>query len=326
MRVREAIADAVASEDADVLFALMGNANLDLICDLGERHGLRVVHGRHEQGVVGMADGFARFSGRPGYATVTQGPGLTNAATSLTVAQRHGSPVLLLAGDTPLGDGRNSQWFDQAALGQLTASSTSRVTAVRGLEDALAAAFGAVRSGRPHLLNVPGDVQRLELDAGWRYTPRYVPAQRTAAEPRLVAAAAELLASARQPGILAGRGAKAPATALGLVTLAELLSAPMATSLHAKGLFAGHALDAGMSGGWGDGRARRALAACDVLLAVGASLNPWTTDFGAVLDGQKLIQVATAAPGRGHPGRPAAGRRRPLPGHQQIGRSPARPY
>jgi len=66
MKLREALADALVAEDVQLLFALMGNANLELICDVAERCRVPLVFGRHEQGVVGMADGYARFSGQPG--------------------------------------------------------------------------------------------------------------------------------------------------------------------------------------------------------------------------------------------------------------------
>ena len=60
MILRESLADALVAEDVEVLFAVMGDANLDLICDLGERCGVRVVLGRHEQGVVAVAGSHAR--------------------------------------------------------------------------------------------------------------------------------------------------------------------------------------------------------------------------------------------------------------------------
>ena len=80
-----------------------------------------------------MADGYARFTGHQAVATVTQGPGLTNAATSLAVAQRHPSPVLLLAGDVPLGDLHNPQGFQQAAFTALTAGAGMRLESGRSL-------------------------------------------------------------------------------------------------------------------------------------------------------------------------------------------------
>lgn len=109
MKLRQGVADALVGEGADVVFALIGDGNEDFIADLGERRGVPIVAGRHEQGVVGMADGYARFSGRPGVATVTSGPGLTNTATSLVAAARRRAPVLVVAGDVGLGDVHNPQ-------------------------------------------------------------------------------------------------------------------------------------------------------------------------------------------------------------------------
>ncbi|MET0652668.1 MAG: thiamine pyrophosphate-binding protein, partial [Hyphomicrobiaceae bacterium] len=87
MRVFEAVTAAVAAEGLDHLFAVMGDANQDMIVNLGEKHGVKFVHAHHEGSAVGMADGYARFSGKPGLASVAQGPGYTNATTSLVAAR-----------------------------------------------------------------------------------------------------------------------------------------------------------------------------------------------------------------------------------------------
>lgn len=291
MKLREALADALVAEGVEVLFALMGDANLELISDVAERCGVPVVFGRHEQGVVGMADGYARFSGKPGVATVTQGPGLTNAATSLVVAARRRSPVLLLAGDTPVGDLHNPQSFDQASFAQLTAGHSERVDAPAAFEELLAEAFRTVRSDSPFVLNLPGDVQDAELDSNWRYDPRYVASQAVFADPAAVESVVAILADARQPAILAGRGAVVSGAGPALCELSKLLAAPLLTTLLANGLFAAAPLNAGVCGGLGDGRALRALEHCDVILAVGASLNQWTTHFGSAMHGCKVIQI-----------------------------------
>jgi len=82
MKVFEAISDALKAEGTQVAFALMGDANQNLIVDLAERHRVQIVHFRHEQNAVAAADGYARFSnGKLGVALVTMGPGLTNTAT-----------------------------------------------------------------------------------------------------------------------------------------------------------------------------------------------------------------------------------------------------
>jgi acetolactate synthase-1/2/3 large subunit len=99
MKVFQAIADGLKSEGVQFAFALMGDANQNLIVDLAQRCGVRIVNFRHEQNAVAAADGYARFSeGKFGVALVTMGPGLTNTATSLAAARAHRSPVLVLAG------------------------------------------------------------------------------------------------------------------------------------------------------------------------------------------------------------------------------------
>ena len=104
MKVLEAIAAAIAAEGIDHLFAVMGDANQDVIVELCEKHGLKFVHAHHEGSAVGMADGYSRFTGKIGLASTTQGPGYTNATTSLVCARLHRSPVLMLAGHASLRD------------------------------------------------------------------------------------------------------------------------------------------------------------------------------------------------------------------------------
>jgi acetolactate synthase I/II/III large subunit len=300
MRLRQGVADALIGEGVDVVFALIGDGNQELMVDLGERCGVAIVKGRHEQGVVGMADGYARFSGRPGVATVTQGPGLTNTATSLVAAARRRVPVLVLAGDVSLGDVHNPQGFDQQAFAELMTGHGARVESERGLTDIFAAAFHEVRSGHPFVLSLPADVQNIDLGEGWGYQPYSQPPQGSSADPDLVELASQIVGGARQAAVLAGRGAVDSDAGRVLGELGEALGAPLMTTLLANGLFSGHRLNAGVCGGFGDGRALRALEHCDVVVAVGAELNQWTTHFGQALDGRRLVQVDidTAAFGR----------------------------
>jgi len=94
-KVYEAVAQAVSAAADGPLFGLMGDGNMDLMVEFAERRGRRLVHVRHEQKAVAMADGYARFSGRLGLCSVTQGPDLINTATSLTVARHHRSPDII---------------------------------------------------------------------------------------------------------------------------------------------------------------------------------------------------------------------------------------
>src|SRR5476649_841383 len=158
MKVFQAVSDALKTEDVEVVFALMGDANQDLMVDLAERHGMKLIKFRHEQNAVAAADGYARFSdGKIGVALVTMGPGLTNTATSLVAARAHRSPVLVLAGAASVGELQNPQRFDQASFSQLLAGSGAVLESPESLGLLLDQAFGRVRrASGPFVLNLPG--------------------------------------------------------------------------------------------------------------------------------------------------------------------------
>jgi acetolactate synthase-1/2/3 large subunit len=293
MKVFQKIADAIKEEGVDVAFALMGDANQNLIVDLAERCGVRVVNFRHEQNAVAAADGYARFSdNKIGVALVTMGPGLTNAATSLAAARAHRSPILVLAGAASVGELQNPQRFDQAAFSQLLAGAGAVLESPDSLRLQLDHAFGRVRRGSgPFVLNLPGNIQDEDAPKGFKYQPSYAGYQATVPTADALLKAAQTLARARCPGILAGRGAVRARAAEAISELANYLHAPISTTLPAKGFCSEHPLWTGVSGGLGEGVSLPIFAACDVLLVVGASLNLWTTHSGNLLQGKTVVQV-----------------------------------
>jgi thiamine pyrophosphate-dependent acetolactate synthase large subunit-like protein len=285
--VYEALADALCQVTPSPLFALMGDANQELIVAIADR-GRQVIEGRHEQNVVAMADGYARFTGQIGLCTVTQGPGLTNAGTSLAVADRGHSPVLLLAGQTARGDFNNPQRLDQMAFASATAVAAS-ADSPRALDAALARALAHFASGGgAFVLNLPTDVQNAALDEPLR---AHQSAKPSAFVPGSAAInqALDLMRRAQRPAILAGGGAIDAQNEI--VGLAELLGAPIAGTLKAKGLANGHPLSVGVSGGLGDPGASAMLKQADLILAVGAGLNAWTTSFGENVDHCPMVQI-----------------------------------
>ncbi|MFE4173579.1 thiamine pyrophosphate-binding protein [Streptomyces sp. NPDC056909] len=295
MKAFQAVTDAITSEGLDHLFAVMGDANQDMIVDLGERHGATFVHAHHESSAVGMADGYARFSGKPGLASVTQGPGCTNATTSLVAARLHRTPLMVLAGHTSLRDPYNPQGMvDQQALAGLTTGATVRLESVHNVDYCLGEAFRQIKVRKgPFLLNLPQDIQQTEIpDPGWTYRPMYTPNPLQPPRAEDVEEAVKLLASARRPAILCGLGARNSGAESEVRALAERLAAPVAVSILAAGFCADYPLYLGVSGGLGSRPTVETLAESDVLVVVGASLNEWTTDFGKLLaNGKKIIQI-----------------------------------
>jgi acetolactate synthase I/II/III large subunit len=292
-KVYQAISDAMHAEGVTMAFALMGDANQDLFVDMAERHRVEVVSCRHEQNVVAIADGYTRFGGDIGVALVTTGPGLTNTATSLVAAMYRRSPVLVLAGAPSLGDLHSTQLIDQVAFGQLLAGTATTLDTPQALAAQLDRVFGHIRERRgPVVLNLPSNVQHMEAPKGWSYRPNYGGYLPTVPRGEELLVAARCLAASKSPAIVAGQGAVRGGAAKIIGKLSAYLRAPIATTLPAKGLCAGEPLWIGTSGGLGEGVALSVLdGSCDVLIAVGASLNEWTTHHGDLVKGRQVIQI-----------------------------------
>ena len=101
LQVSDMLARAFAAEGVEVLFTLMGDANMYWSSAMAKLPGVKVVHARHEHCAVSMADGYARATGKVGVASVTCGPGYTQIMTALTMAARGNIPLVVFAGDAP---------------------------------------------------------------------------------------------------------------------------------------------------------------------------------------------------------------------------------
>jgi acetolactate synthase I/II/III large subunit len=156
----------------------------------------------------------------------------------------------------------------------------------------LTEALSSARSGCPTVLAAATDLQLALTDEVEHHpTPTALPPP-TATADSGIAEAAALLAATQAPVIVAGRGARAAETVL--LEMAEALGAPVVTTLGAKGLATGNPHQRGLIGGIGNAHANALLARADCVLAVGASLNPWSTQGGRLLDAAQLVQIDAA--------------------------------
>ncbi|MGH2653125.1 MAG: thiamine pyrophosphate-binding protein [Actinomycetota bacterium] len=290
MNVAEAIGEALADLGARHAFGLIGSGNLAVTNAMVGR-GVRFVAARHECAAVSMADAYARVSGRAGVATVHQGPGLTNATTALAEAAKARTPLVVLAADTSEGAVLSNFRIDQAGLAGAVGAVAERAhSPASALEDLAGAWRHAVVERRSVLFSLPLDVQAAEAPQV-EVAPPAPPAPPDPA-PQEVRRIAELLAAARAPVIVAGRGAVLAAAGPALEGLGERIGALVATSANAHGLFAGSPWSLGISGGFAPPTAARLLREADVVLAFGASLNMWTTRHGELIGEQAhTVQV-----------------------------------
>jgi acetolactate synthase I/II/III large subunit len=291
----DGLARAVALEGADLIFGVLGEANLEFVERVAEEQGVRYIAARHDAAAVGMADGYARASGRPGVCTVTEGAGLTQTCTPLTEARAAGSPLVLVAGDERRGAGSDCREGSRELLALATAGAHRRVGSIDSLAHDVRLAFHYARAQHsPIVLSVPLDIQRAPLPAGWEYVPARFGGQRSqrpAPDPERVAIVADLVRRAKRPLILAGRGAVSTGARDALAALGNKIGAALGTTLLAKDFFRDQPFDIGIVGGFSNPISAKIAASADLVLAFGASLNPWTTARGELFRDATIVQV-----------------------------------
>lgn len=293
MKVYAALAAQLAHLGATEVFGLMGDGNLKLIPTLTHEHGVTVHAARHEAAAVSMADGYARSAGTVGVCTVTQGPGLTNALTALVTAHRGRTPMLAIIGDTPLGVSGLPQDIEQAPLIAAAGLTQAAVDPATAHADVAAAWRTALDLRRPVVLSLPTDVQ--ELEAGDQVCD-LASSARPVVTPGDLSEAAAALQAAERPVIVAGRGALESDCRDDLVALADHVGALLATSLPLNGWFGDHPFAVGIAGGFAHEERRAILHEADCVLALGASLNHFTTRGGGLFAPDATIVQVDESP------------------------------
>lgn len=283
------VAQVLSSYLSDV-FGVMGNGNVYFL-DAAEKVGLRFTAVRHEGAAIAAADAYYRASGRLAAGTTTYGPGYTNALTAVAEAVKAQIPVVLVTGDAPSSGAR--PWdVDQAAIAAGLGAATFTVTREAAGSITQEAVEYALARRTAVVIAIPYDLAALEA------AEEELPAPPAAAVADAVGGGpgrvAEILASAKRPLILAGRGAHLAGAGPELRELADRVGALTAGTALAMNLLQGEGY-LGVAGGFGTDTATGLMQEADVVLVAGASLSPFTMRFGHLIGPDAtVIQIDTA--------------------------------
>jgi len=283
------LAETLIATGVDYVVGIPGHGNLvfaDAVMARQDR--LPWILVRHEQAAAHIADGYFRACGRPLAITTSVGPGALNALIGIATAYVDSSAMIVIAGAPP------SYLFGKGCLQEIERQASAdfptvvrplvkrswQVTRPDQMETATSQLFKTATTGRPGpvYLDFPMDVQAAPCASDVPNPDQRVVASGIRPDAGAVKAAAEVLASAKRPLILAGGGVIHAGADAELLSLAEHLAAPVVTSLHGKGAIPDDHILAGWTvGSKGADCANHLTKNADVILAVGTRFAEWDT-------------------------------------------------
>jgi len=273
----EALVETLAANGVSHVFGIVGSAFMDAL-DIFPAAGIKFVPVAHEQGAIHMADGYARASGRHGVCIAQNGPGVTNFVTGVAAAYWAHSPVVFITPETgsmTMGLG-GFQETEQLPIFSKITKYQGHVNNPRRMAEIAARCFDrAMLELGPTQLNIPRDYFYGDIEATISPPMRIA---HGAGDAQALKAAAQLLAAASFPVIVAGGGVIMSGATAEAIELADTLGAAVCTSyLHNDSFPASHALWAGPLGYQGSKAAMKLIARADVVLALGTRLGPFGT-------------------------------------------------
>ena len=274
--------ECLLQEGVDTIFGYPGGTVINIYDDLMDSP-IKHILTRHEQAAVHAADGYARATGKVGVAIATSGPGATNTITGIATAYMDSIPMVVITGQVPTPLIGNDAFQEADVIG-LTRPITKHNYLVRDIKDlavTMKKAFYIARTGRPGpvVIDLPKDVQiatakfeypeTVELRG---YKPTY------SGNMRMVEKAAKMILSAKKPVLYVGGGASLTDAHGELLELAEMIQAPVTTTLMGMASFpTQHDLSLGMLGMHGTYYANMAVTNSDLLIALGARFDDRVT-------------------------------------------------
>ncbi len=293
MKAANAVARILKKEGIEFLIGYPVNQ----IIEAAAEEDIRTIIVRQERVGLHMADAVSRISSgqRIGVFAMQHGPGTENAFGGVAQAFGDSVPIVVLPGGYPRRILNITPNFSALLNFQHVTKWAEQVILPESIPDAMRRAFTQVKNGRPRpvLVEIPVDVMRAEIPDDFAYTP--APRLRTAPEARAVAELAAALVAAQRPVIYAGQGVHYARAWTPLRELAELLEAPVTTSLQGKSAFPeNHPLSLGSGGRSISKPLHHFLNHADLIFGIGCSFA--TTNYGVAMPKGKRIAHATLDP------------------------------
>lgn len=299
-----ALVDALLREGVDHVFGIPGTQNLAILDVLRETPQIRFILTRHEQGAAFMAYGFARAAQRPAVVTATEGPGVTNLATGIGAAYRGLVPVISICGvqESAMRERDATQDMDQVSFMRPITKWAYSIPNVQKVQESVRKAFrvALTQPQGPTHIEAASEILlepcAIEATAPAAYRNTVLPSCNNAQ----LDAVHALLAAAKRPVFVVGRGLISEAAGDAMAALATCTGIPVGALQYSPDAFAStHSLALGPLGRNGSGAANRILPQADLLIAIGAHFDVFSTQYkyGMFSKEAKIIHHS-AAPGQ----------------------------
>jgi acetolactate synthase-1/2/3 large subunit len=297
MKTSEAIVSALKSEGVEMVFTVPGEHTLPLL--RAARKELRVVNAKLELSAAFTALGYARVKRDVGVLFTLSGPGLIASLSPITEALIEGDAMIIIATIPTFKEGSGEYMHkllnkgDQTAAARPLTKAQFLIDDPKGVYDIMAEAFSLARSGKPGPVYI--EIPTTMLDAEAPVPDHYLrrPVSKEEPSDKVIDEVYQAIVSSRRPSIIAGRGVYLSGAEGELMELAEILRAPVMTTIMGKGLVPpDHSLFGGVAAGSAGNQVSRAiLSKSDVVLSIGNRFSEMGTGRFTLEVPGKLIHV-----------------------------------
>jgi acetolactate synthase-1/2/3 large subunit len=292
MKASDLFVKCLEAEGVKRIFGVPGEENADLMLSLMDSD-IDFVLCRHEQGAAFMADTYGRLTGKAGVCLATLGPGATNLVTGLADANMDRSPVVAIIGQgtTRRLHKESHQNMDSIAMMRPISKWAHSIYTAQSIPEIVRKGFKLAEAEKPGVtvIELPEDVAKQDVT---ELPMQPVPTRRPAADHKAVKAAADVIANANKPIILAGNGAVRKRASTQLRRLASLTGIPVVNTFMGKGAVAmsdPHCLFT--MGLQGKDHVNKAFAEADVVISVGYDLVEYDPAFWNADRRHKIVHI-----------------------------------